>query len=122
MNHRTCRDDTGSVTVAGVSVILAVVALALVIGTGVAGMLQGHRASAAADLTALSAATVMQHKGLEEACGTAEEIAEANGARLDSCELVRGDDTDYGPSGGVGIGVTVVVAGTTASAAAGAVT
>ncbi|OLT53749.1 hypothetical protein BJF89_02800 [Corynebacterium sp. CNJ-954] len=116
-----CRDDAGSVTVAGVSVILAVVALALVIGTGVAGMLQGHRASAAADLTALSAATVMQHKGLEEACGTAEEIAEANSARLTSCELVRGEDTDYGPSGVVGIGVTVVVAGTTASAAAGAV-
>ncbi len=116
-----CRDDAGSVTVAGVSVILAVVALALVIGTGVAGMLQGHRASAAADLTALSAATVMQDKGLEEACGTAEEIAEANSARLTSCELVRGEDTDYGPAGVEGVGVTVVIASRTATAEAGPV-
>ncbi|AHW63016.1 Rv3654c family TadE-like protein [Corynebacterium glyciniphilum] len=108
-------------TVAGAAVILAVVALVLVIGTGVTGMLQRHRASAAADLTALSAATVMQHAGVDEACVVAEDVAVANNARLVSCDLVRGEDTDYGPAGLEGIGITVVVAGKTAAAEAGPV-
>ncbi len=108
-------------TVAGAAVILAVVALVLVIGTGVTGMLQGHRASAAADLTALSAATVMQHAGVDEACVVAEDVAVANNARLVSCDPVRGEDTDYGPAGLEGIGITVVVAGKTAAAEAGPV-
>jgi secretion/DNA translocation related TadE-like protein len=119
VNHRPWNDDAGNVTVAGAAVILAVVALALLIGSGVTGMVQSHRATHAADLTALSAASLMQRVGVVEACAAARGIAEDNGARLTSCDLVSGDDTAYGPPGVEGISVTVSVAGTTASAAAG---
>jgi secretion/DNA translocation related TadE-like protein len=121
VSRRRWNDDAGNVTVAGAAVILAVVVLALLIGSGVTGMVQSHRATHAADMTALSAASVMQWASVADACAVARGIAEDNGARLTSCDLVSGDDTAHGPAGLEGISVTVSVAGTTASAAAGPV-
>ncbi|WP_420098336.1 Rv3654c family TadE-like protein [Corynebacterium sp.] len=121
MNRRLCGDDAGSATVAGAAVILAVVALALLIGTGVTGLVQGQRASSAADVTALSAATVLDRAGPEAACEAAASVAAANGARLTLCALVWGEQTDHGPAGAEGMDVTVSIGGRTASAAAGPV-
>ncbi|MEY8566289.1 Rv3654c family TadE-like protein [Corynebacterium sp.] len=121
MSHSLRGDDAGNVTVAGSAVILAVVASALVVATGVTGMLQSHRATLAADMTALSAATVMQRAGVEEACTVAAAVARDNGAALNSCAPVRGEQTDHGPEGLEGISVTVTVTGRTATAEAGPV-
>lgn len=104
-------DEDGAATVAGVGVILGVTALAGLVGLQVTGLVQQHRADAAADLTALSAATVQVTADTARACVLAGEIATANGADLTDCRAVTGGGADA-PGGTVGetgilVGVTV---------------
>lgn len=95
------------------------VALSLVIVHGVTGVVNGHRAVAAADLTALSAAVVMQTSGIDSACRVADSVASDNGAELTECAQVSGDRMPYGTGGELGVMVTVVVAGQSREASAG---
>lgn len=121
MNRTLREDDSGSVTVVGALVILALVALSLVVVLGVSWLVQAHKARAAADLTALSAASVLQYAGHDQACSTAVEVAERNSAELLSCALIDGGQTPYGTPGEQGVSVEVTVSGRSASAAAGPV-
>lgn len=113
--------DEGAATIAGVGVILAVVALAASLGYHLTGVVNDHRAKAAADMTAISAATVQVTSGTEEACIHAAIIAEKNGGSLTRCRETMGGSADA-PQGGVGeigVYVEVTVIGRTARAAAG---
>ncbi len=80
---------SGVVLLAGAASVLAGVA-----------MIGRHEAGTAADLSALAAAS-RALSGSEIACSSAEEIANANGADLQSCSL--------GPDGVVNVAVTVTV-------------
>jgi secretion/DNA translocation related TadE-like protein len=114
-------DEDGSATVAGVGVILGIIAIATFLGLQVTGLVQQHRADAAADLTALSAATVQVSSGVSEACGRAAEIAESNGASLTQCHEVTGGGPDAlaGTPGEVGVLVEVTVGSRSAVSVAG---
>lgn len=100
----TFSDEEGSATVGGVGAILGLIAVATLLGVHVTGLVNQHRADAAADLTALSAATVQVGAGVGEACARASSVAEANGATLtDCCEIVGGGpDAPAGTVGGDG--------------------
>ncbi|MDN5727176.1 MAG: flp pilus-assembly TadE/G-like family protein [Propionibacteriales bacterium] len=80
----TVRDQHGSGTVlalGAMAILAAVLAVALVVGSyGVAD----HRATTAADQTALSAATVAAEGG--DACAAARRAADSNQARLVACQ------------------------------------
>lgn len=86
------RDERGSASVLMVGVMAVVIVLsgaAMV----VAGYLIGqHRARAAADLAALSAAAVFQQGA--DGCAQARRTAAQNGARLSGCDRV-GDEVDF---------------------------
>ncbi|AGP31724.1 hypothetical protein A606_10425 [Corynebacterium terpenotabidum Y-11] len=99
---------------AGVGVILGIIALTTLLGLQITGLVYRHRADAAADLTAISAATVQVMAGTDEACARAGEIAASNGARLSECREVTGGSSDApaGTVGEVGILVEVTVGGT----------
>lgn len=114
-------DEEGSATVAGVGVILGIIAVATLLGLQVTGLVQQHRVDAAADLTALSAATVQVSAGVGEACERASSIAESNGAALRQCREVTGGEADApgGTPGEVGILVEVTVGSRSAVAVAG---
>lgn len=114
-------DEDGSATVAGVSVILGITALAALVGLHATGLVQQHRADAAADLTALSAATVQVTAGVTEACARASSVAAANGAGLSDCREVTGGSGDApgGTAGETGILVEVTVGDRSAVAVAG---
>lgn len=101
--------------------ILGLIALCLVIVRGVSVVVSHHRAVAAADLVALSAATVIQSDTLDRSCAVASQIAESNGAGLTDCRAVDGQDVPYGVPGETGILVKVTVSGQHAEAAAGPV-
>jgi secretion/DNA translocation related TadE-like protein len=80
------RKDRGSAT------LLSLALAAILLGAGVVGVLWAavsvghHRADAAADLAALSAAEVQQsYTG--NACATAGQIADAQGAFLKNCQV-----------------------------------
>ncbi|MGP9758553.1 Rv3654c family TadE-like protein [Corynebacterium sp. AOP12-C2-36] len=119
--NRRAGDDEGSATVVGAALILGVVALSLLIVHGVTGLVQGHRASAAADLTALSAATVLQRAGIDEACSVARTVARGNGAEVRACTVVDGAATPYGTAGLQGVRVEVAVSRSVAQASGGPV-
>lgn len=108
---------------AGVGVILGIIALATFLGVQVTGVVQQHRADAAADLTALSAATVQVTAGVAEACGRASSVAASNGASLSQCREVTGGGADApgGTVGEMGILVEVTVGGPVGSRSAVAV-
>lgn len=73
--------------------VMTVVLLFSVGGMCIAGYLvAAHRARAAADLAALSGASALVAG--EDPCRAAKRNAEANGARLDSCDHV-GDPIDF---------------------------
>jgi len=83
------------------SASLWVLALAMVLWISVAGVVlvgvavtARHRAATAADLSALAAASAVQRAQLQDdpnsaagACATAREIAAANNATVDSCQV-----------------------------------
>ena len=82
--------DRGSATV-WLAGFVALIGLVTVAGVLQATALIGrHRAEAAADFAALAAATAVA-TGEQDACTTARELAERNGARLTGCVLVGAD-------------------------------
>jgi len=86
------RSERGSASVLMIGIIGVVVTLgsaALLIGGYAVGY---HRARAAADLSALSAAAAYQQG--HDACVQARQTARRNGARVDHCDLV-GDAVDF---------------------------
>lgn len=75
-------------TVFGTSCVLGLVAIAGVVALGTEQLGHAQQAQTAADLAALSGATVVQ-TGDGEGCAVAEAIAQANDAELVSCEVQR---------------------------------
>jgi secretion/DNA translocation related TadE-like protein len=86
----TAERGSGTFLMVGVSAVLMVLALAGVVAAGYLTAL--HRARSSADLAALSGAAVAQRGG--DSCGSAAEVAEANGVRMIACERV-GDQLDF---------------------------
>lgn len=74
----------------GVMAVVVVITGAALVITGF--LLAQHRARAAADLSALSAAAAFQQA--ESGCGQARRTAQANGARVTRCDRV-GDEVDF---------------------------
>lgn len=83
--------DRGAATV--LTVAMAGVLLLVGAATGVVGavVVAHRRAQAAADLSALAAATALAHPSGRDPCTAAAEVAGANGAVLDACR-VEGSD------------------------------
>jgi len=101
-------DQRGVATVMMVGV-LAVVMLISGAAMIVAGYALGHhRARAAADLAALSAAAAFEQGG--DGCAQARRTAAANGAKVTSCEQI-GDIVDFVFTVKVGLRATIRVAG-----------
>ncbi|MFW5472644.1 Rv3654c family TadE-like protein [Knoellia sp. CPCC 206450] len=81
----------------GSGTVLVVAAVAAVLLLGIAGLQVGaaasaaHRARAAADLSALAAASALQEGGADP-CGRAAHLARRNSARVVDC-LLRPDDS-----------------------------
>jgi secretion/DNA translocation related TadE-like protein len=101
MTKSAVRAERGSASILMIGIIAVVVALssaALVIAGYATGY---HRARAAADLSALSAAAAFQQG--RDACAQARQTARQNGARLNRCDLV-GDAIDFV----ITVGVSVV--------------
>lgn len=85
--------DAGSGTVHGMTLATAMCALLLVILLlGQAGICV-HRAAKAADLAALAAADVARGLASGVPCDVAGEVARANGAVLEHCDVVTPDLT-----------------------------
>jgi secretion/DNA translocation related TadE-like protein len=86
------RDERGSATFLMVGVMAVVVLLsgAALLVAGYA--LGNHRARAAADLSALSAAAAFERAG--DGCAQARRTARANGARVTHCDRA-GDEVDF---------------------------
>lgn len=85
-------DDTGSGTVLTLGVVGAVLT-ALVTALSVTGALRAaHQARGAADLAALAAAhdSSVRAAAPAQACATARDIAERNGARVVGCDVTAG--------------------------------
>ena len=85
----TRHEECGAATVLVVAMtgVLLTVGLAV---AGVTGIVVSHRAAqSAADLSALAGAQALARS--TDACGTAGGIAEANGARLQSCRTLGRD-------------------------------
>ena len=82
--RRTRERGSATVWVLGLSAVMGLVAAAAVL-VGAATVAR-HRATAAADLTALAAAgrAVL---GADDACAVAERVARANGAELTGCSV-----------------------------------
>jgi secretion/DNA translocation related TadE-like protein len=90
--ERVRRSQRGSATVLMIGIIGVIVTLssaALLLAGYAVGY---HRARAAADLSALSAATAYQQG--RDACTEARQTARRNGARVDRCDVV-GDAIDF---------------------------
>ena len=101
-------DERGVATVLMVGV-LAVVMLVSGAAMLIAGYALGHhRARAAADLAALSAAAVFEQGG--DGCAQARRTAVANGAKVTNCEQI-GDIVDFVFTVEVTLRATIRVAG-----------
>ena len=78
-------DERGAVTVFAVACLAVLLLIGSALGV-VAAMVRAHRsAQAAADLAALAAASAVARG--RDPCGSAAQIAAANGAELQSCEI-----------------------------------
>lgn len=84
-----CGSDRGYATIASAGIIAAVVALALVVAALVGRVADTHRAQVAADLAAVAGATAV-YAG-SDACSTARQTAELNGAELVRCAITGAD-------------------------------
>lgn len=113
--------DDGSVTIIGAAVVLGIIACCLLIVQATIEVVSHHRAVAAADLVAVSAATVLLTAGETRACSVAAQVATGNGAELMSCRTIDGTTTSHGTPGVTGIAVDVRVASRDATASAGPV-
>lgn len=81
-------DERGSGSILVVGVVMVLLVVGLVVGWQAAWLVSGVRARSAADLVALAAAGAQQTG--RPACPVAEKTADANGARLVSCEVTTG--------------------------------
>lgn len=84
------RDESGAASVWAVSLVALLGVALLVVALVVDVLAARSRASAAADLAALAAAPAAAVSS-PMACSVASSVAEANGARLTSCEVVSGE-------------------------------
>lgn len=89
MKHRLLIDDHGYATIVSATIVAAVVSLAVVVAGIVSTVVNSHRAQAAADLSAVAAATAL-YAG-NDPCGTARITAEHNQARVLSCQVIDVD-------------------------------
>ncbi len=80
------RTDRGAATVFAAALAMVLVMAATVAVLVATSVLAGHRARAAADLSALAGATAAA--GGLDACRTAQSVAAANGATVTACDLV----------------------------------
>lgn len=85
--RRTERGSGSVLMVGAMGVVLALTAAGLHLG---AAAVAAHRARAAADLSALAAASVVQ-SGLGEPCTTAATVARRHGVRLVGCDALDGE-------------------------------
>lgn len=90
--NRRPRDERGGGTMLMIGVCLVVMVLGYTAMIICGYLIAGHRARAAADLAALSAATTASQGG--DPCGAARRNAQAHRARITSCERV-GDQIDF---------------------------
>ncbi|WP_433197877.1 Rv3654c family TadE-like protein [Nocardia sp. CA-107356] len=89
--RRTSADD-GIATVFACLVLSALIGVTLLIGQVGVVIVGRHRAQAAADLAALSAAADLE-RGTEAGCATAGDIASRMGVRILQCAVVQWDAT-----------------------------
>ncbi|MGE2732846.1 Rv3654c family TadE-like protein [Mycolicibacterium vaccae] len=88
-SSRAC-DEQGAASVVGAAAIAAIVAVTAAVGSVGAAVVARHRAQAAADLAAYSAA-VRLTAGPEAACATARSVTDAVAAAVTGCRV---DDLD----------------------------
>jgi len=84
------RDDEGAATALVLALCGVLLALSMVVVSISVLVVTRHRAEAAADLAALSAAR-HAHEGEVAACAVARAASRRHGARLDACRLVELD-------------------------------
>lgn len=114
-----CRQFVGREEGSGTVLVVAAVGVLLILS--IAGLQVGtaasaaHRARAAADLSALAAASAIQ-AGQGDPCGRASDLASRNGARLVECAVAAGESVVVR----VSIGVTLAWPGVPDSAEASA--
>ncbi|NDR53304.1 Rv3654c family TadE-like protein [Actinomyces sp. 565] len=82
----------------GTVMVLGIIAVALCLALGAAGLIQAQaaagRARSAADLAALAGATALSSVlAPADPCATAQRVAQANGAELGTCEIDGEDVT-----------------------------
>ncbi|MEU6828388.1 Rv3654c family TadE-like protein [Nocardia beijingensis] len=86
------RDEQGLATVFACSALVALIGVTLLIAQVGAVVVARHRAQAAADLAALTAAGALVD-GVEAACDEADQVARRMGARIRVCEAAQWDAT-----------------------------
>lgn len=86
------RDEQGLATVFACSALVALIGVTLMIAQVGAIVVARHRAQAAADLAALTAAGALVD-GVEAACGEAGRVARRMGTRIRVCEAAQWDAT-----------------------------
>jgi len=79
------RRDDGAAAVHTVTAMAVLLVSFTIVAAGITLARTQHQAAAAADLTALAGAVAASSGA--DACGAAERVATANGARLASCEV-----------------------------------
>lgn len=89
MKRRLLIDDRGYATILSASIVAAVVSVAIVVAGIVTHVVNSHRAQAAADVSAVAAATAF-YAG-NDACEVADTTASLNHAEVVSCQLVGGE-------------------------------
>ncbi len=82
-------DERGSATVLALTLLGAVVATAVLLGSLAGALVASRRAAAAADLAALAGAAAVQQG--RDACAEASAVAAANHARLAACAVLAQD-------------------------------
>ena len=88
-HRRPASDQRGAVTVLATALLGVLLFLTAAFGVAEAMVSDHRRAQAAADLAALAGAQAIQQAG--DACTAAADIAAANGADLEECQ-VQGED------------------------------
>ena len=97
----------GSITITTALTMSGLIVVSALIAHMCTQRILAHRAAAAADLSALAAASLRQYYPLDQACRQAAEIAQANGVHQQHCQAA-----------GSGVLITVMVGGHTSQARA----
>jgi secretion/DNA translocation related TadE-like protein len=85
MTPRRHHDETGAATVLALTLLAALVAVAVALAPLGGALVASRRAAAAADLAALAGASALQRG--QDACAAAARVAAANHARVASCAV-----------------------------------